>query len=142
MTEFTPAQEIEFKADLVALIPKMRAFARGLCHDATFADDLAQDADKGLEQHLERLEQIKFLSGQSGVGEDGAEAVAAEEEYAIPTAKEPIFNKGQSKRIWNELYKVIDSSGKHTPPTPWVYETSLLTRLQMSFYMSSTQEIR
>ena len=25
-------------------------------------------------------------------------------------AIEPIFNKGQSKRIWNELYKVIDSS--------------------------------
>lgn len=25
-------------------------------------------------------------------------------------AKEAIFNKGQSKRIWNELYKVIDSS--------------------------------
>ena len=28
-------------------------------------------------------------------------------------AKEAIFNKGQSKRIWNELYKVIDSSHKH-----------------------------
>lgn len=26
------------------------------------------------------------------------------------TAKEAIFHKGQSKRIWNELYKVIDSS--------------------------------
>ncbi len=25
-------------------------------------------------------------------------------------AKNPIFSKGQSKRIWNELYKVIDSS--------------------------------
>ena len=25
-------------------------------------------------------------------------------------AKEAIFSKGQSKRIWNELYKVIDSS--------------------------------
>ena len=24
--------------------------------------------------------------------------------------KNPIFAKGQSKRIWNELYKVIDSS--------------------------------
>ncbi|KAB5584843.1 NUC091 domain-containing protein [Coniochaeta sp. 2T2.1] len=77
---------------------------------STTIGDLAQDADKGLEQHLERLEQIKFLSGQSGIGDDGAEAVVAEEEYAIPTAKEPIFNKGQSKRIWNELYKVIDSS--------------------------------
>ncbi len=44
MTEFTPAQEASFKADLVALIPQMRAFARTLCRDATFAEDLAQDA--------------------------------------------------------------------------------------------------
>lgn len=80
---------------------------------STTIDDLAQDTDKSLEEHLERLEQIKFLSGQSGAtGADGAEAVLPELEYAIPTAKEPIFNKGQSKRIWNELYKVIDSSGK------------------------------
>ncbi len=28
----------------------------------------------------------------------------------LTTAREPIFSKGQSKRIWNELYKVIDSS--------------------------------
>lgn len=27
-----------------------------------------------------------------------------------PETKEYIFSKGQSKRIWNELYKVIDSS--------------------------------
>ncbi|PFH55012.1 hypothetical protein XA68_11081 [Ophiocordyceps unilateralis] len=28
----------------------------------------------------------------------------------ISTSVEPVFDKGQSKRIWNELYKVIDSS--------------------------------
>jgi len=44
MTDFTPAQEASFKADLVALIPHMRAFARTLCHDFTLAEDLAQDA--------------------------------------------------------------------------------------------------
>ena len=27
-----------------------------------------------------------------------------------PVARESVFLKGQSKRIWNELYKVIDSS--------------------------------
>ncbi|RDA87114.1 hypothetical protein CP532_0156 [Ophiocordyceps camponoti-leonardi (nom. inval.)] len=27
-----------------------------------------------------------------------------------PTSAEPVFDKGQSKRIWNELYKVVDSS--------------------------------
>ena len=34
----------DFKAELTALIPQMRAFARSLCRDATAADDLAQDA--------------------------------------------------------------------------------------------------
>ncbi|CCE62168.1 hypothetical protein TPHA_0C00110 [Tetrapisispora phaffii CBS 4417] len=33
-----------------------------------------------------------------------------EEEGWTQAAKEHIFSKGQSKRIWNELYKVIDSS--------------------------------
>src|SRR6476469_3060658 len=28
----------------------------------------------------------------------------------LEEAKAPIFSKGQSKRIWNELYKVVDSS--------------------------------
>lgn len=32
-----------------------------------------------------------------------------QEEFAA-TQREAIFSKGQSKRIWNELYKVIDSS--------------------------------
>jgi RNA polymerase sigma-70 factor (ECF subfamily) len=44
MTAFTDDQEAAFKADLTKLIPQMRAFARGLCQDATYADDLAQDA--------------------------------------------------------------------------------------------------
>ncbi len=33
-----------FKAELTALIPHMRAFARSLCRDRTQADDLAQEA--------------------------------------------------------------------------------------------------
>ncbi len=33
----------EFKADITALIPHLRAFARSLCGNATFADDLAQE---------------------------------------------------------------------------------------------------
>src|SRR6201985_2171669 len=39
-----PAREAAFKAELVALIPHLRAFARTLTGDATAADDLAQDA--------------------------------------------------------------------------------------------------
>jgi RNA polymerase sigma-70 factor (ECF subfamily) len=40
----TPRDEIAFKAELVGLIPHLRAFARSLTGDATAADDLAQDA--------------------------------------------------------------------------------------------------
>jgi RNA polymerase sigma-70 factor (ECF subfamily) len=39
-----PGREAAFKAELVALIPHLRAFARTLAGDPTAADDLAQDA--------------------------------------------------------------------------------------------------
>jgi RNA polymerase sigma-70 factor (ECF subfamily) len=39
-----PQREAAFKAQLVALIPHLRAFARTLAGDPTAADDLAQDA--------------------------------------------------------------------------------------------------
>ncbi|MGZ3272210.1 MAG: sigma-70 family RNA polymerase sigma factor [Caulobacteraceae bacterium] len=43
-TAADPAREAAFKAELVALIPHLRAFARTLAGDPTSADDLAQDA--------------------------------------------------------------------------------------------------
>jgi RNA polymerase sigma-70 factor (ECF subfamily) len=43
MSNQNPTPEDDFKADLVALIPQMRAFARTLCGDRTQAEDLAQD---------------------------------------------------------------------------------------------------
>src|SRR6201996_1927877 len=39
-----PAREAAFKAELVTLIPHLRAFARTLAGDPASADDLAQDA--------------------------------------------------------------------------------------------------
>jgi RNA polymerase sigma factor (sigma-70 family) len=36
--------EASFVARLEALMPELRAFARGLCRDAALADDLVQDA--------------------------------------------------------------------------------------------------
>jgi RNA polymerase sigma-70 factor (ECF subfamily) len=36
--------EAEFKQELTALIPHLRAFSRSLCGNATLADDVAQDA--------------------------------------------------------------------------------------------------
>jgi len=40
----TSLNDTDFKRELAALIPHLRAFARSLCGDATLADDLAQDA--------------------------------------------------------------------------------------------------
>ncbi|CAI7564716.1 unnamed protein product [Penicillium pancosmium] len=50
----------------------------------------------------------------NGTNEDGTPIVASDVgstvEISLTTARESVFSKGQSKRIWNELYKVIDSS--------------------------------
>ena len=71
-------------------------------------EDLAEESTKMHDIYLERLEQDKILSGTLAAEEQPGEAVP--EDAVLSTAKEPIFSKGQSKRIWNELYKVIDSS--------------------------------
>ncbi|KAF2476793.1 nucleolar GTP-binding protein, partial [Lindgomyces ingoldianus] len=74
--------------------------------DFSSAEDLAGRTGDMHDNYLDRLEQARLLSGSSGDtaagGEDG--------DGALTTARESIFSKGQSKRIWNELYKVIDSS--------------------------------
>ncbi|KAH7133410.1 NUC091 domain-containing protein [Dactylonectria estremocensis] len=64
--------------------------------------DLADDTEKSMDTYQERLEQAKLLSGTSGDAEDA--------DKPLTMAIEPVFDKGQSKRIWNELYKVMDSS--------------------------------
>ncbi|KAL8714608.1 MAG: hypothetical protein Q9220_001556 [cf. Caloplaca sp. 1 TL-2023] len=71
-------------------------------------EDLAGETVKMHDNYLDRIEQAKELNGTAGQEEQAGEAVA--EEPTLTTAREPIFSKGQSKRIWNELYKVIDSS--------------------------------
>lgn len=68
--------------------------------------DLAEDSEKMHDDYIERLEKAQYLSGQ---GETVGEAEPEDHGY-VSSAREAIFSKGQSKRIWNELYKVIDSS--------------------------------
>ena len=68
-------------------------------------EDLAGDLVKTHDAYVDKMEQTKALNGQ----EEQEEAVSTED-APTATAQEPIFSKGQSKRIWNELYKVIDSS--------------------------------
>lgn len=69
--------------------------------------DLAEDAGKSMDNYKERLEQAKLLSGTSN-DPGTVEELEVDESGAI--AKEAVFSKGQSKRIWNELFKTIDSS--------------------------------
>jgi nuclear GTP-binding protein len=72
-------------------------------------EDLAEDSVKSHDTYLDRLDQAKLLSGASADDEAIGEADAPDHGY-VSSAREAIFSKGQSKRIWNELYKVIDSS--------------------------------
>ncbi|XDG08216.1 hypothetical protein ABKA04_007831 [Annulohypoxylon sp. FPYF3050] len=72
--------------------------------------DLAEDTEKSMDTYKERLEQARLLSGNSGAGLDVDGEGQTNGEDALTMAIEPIFNKGQSKRIWNELYKVLDAS--------------------------------
>lgn len=70
--------------------------------------DLAEDTEKSMDTYKDRLEQAKLLSGNSGVDLEGVSESHPEGADALTVAVEPIFNKGQSKRIWNELYKVLE----------------------------------
>lgn len=71
-------------------------------------DELADDSVKSLETYHEKLEEARLLSGELGAaqaeaGEAGDIRHRQEAEATLTTAVEPIFDKGQSKRIWNEL---------------------------------------
>ncbi|KAH7402821.1 NUC091 domain-containing protein [Pyrenochaeta sp. MPI-SDFR-AT-0127] len=74
--------------------------------DFSSLEDLAGRTGTMHETYLERLEQAKLLSGTSG----DPEADNNNPNGELTSAREFIFMKGTSKRIWNELYKVIDSS--------------------------------
>jgi nuclear GTP-binding protein len=73
-------------------------------------DDLVNHSEKSHDTYTERLEEVRLLSGKSGEQTE-EDREAADWNYGDATlSKEAIFSKGQSKRIWNELYKVLDSS--------------------------------
>ncbi|KAI4160438.1 MAG: hypothetical protein LQ342_005762 [Letrouitia transgressa] len=71
-------------------------------------EDLAEETVKMHDEFLDRQEQSQIARGTAHNQEQIGESVL--EEPLLATAREPIFSKGQSKRLWNELYKVIDSS--------------------------------
>lgn len=63
-------------------------------------DDLIQSANQDISKYDDNQALTTTLGLMNTVDTDGWTQVA----------KDAIFSKGQSKRIWNELYKVIDSS--------------------------------
>jgi hypothetical protein len=74
--------------------------------DFSSIEDLAGRTGTMHETYIDRLEHAKLLSGTSG----DVEADDNNPDGDFAQAREFIFMKGTSKRIWNELYKVIDSS--------------------------------
>ncbi len=65
-------------------------------------DELAGHTENSLDSYQTRLEEIRLLNGTSGAPPADSDALV-EEDFSVATAKEAIFSKGQSKRIWNEL---------------------------------------
>lgn len=75
---------------------------------ASTIEDLAGETAKMHDAYVEKADLQTLDDGTPMVSgdvpvEDGDMDTSA-------TAREPVFSKGQSKRIWNELYKVIDSA--------------------------------
>ncbi|KAJ5090809.1 Nucleolar GTP-binding protein 2 [Penicillium argentinense] len=69
-------------------------------------EDLAGETVKNQESYHEKLDEGFHADGTPIVAGD----IGEKEDVSLTTARESVFSKGQSKRIWNELYKVIDSS--------------------------------
>ena len=77
-------------------------------------DELAGHTEQSFDSYQARLEEIKLLSGTAGSAATDGDALV-EEDFSVATAKEAIFSKGQSKRIWNEL---CESQWMSLLPTP------------------------
>ena len=74
-------------------------------------EDLATSTGNDLDTYDEKRREAAIMAGQVLDDEPANDqAYFLPDAGALTTAREAIFTKGQSKRIWNELYKVIDSS--------------------------------
>ncbi|OGM40045.1 nucleolar GTP-binding protein 2 [Aspergillus bombycis] len=72
-------------------------------------EDLAGETAKMHDAYVEKSDHQTHADGSLAVSGD-VSAVQDGAHTTMATAVESVFSKGQSKRIWNELYKVIDSS--------------------------------
>ncbi|KAF7591172.1 guanine nucleotide binding protein-like 2 (nucleolar) [Aspergillus hancockii] len=72
-------------------------------------EDLAGETVKMHDAYVEKTDHDIHADGSLAVSGD-VSAAQDDAHSTTATAVESVFSKGQSKRIWNELYKVIDSS--------------------------------
>lgn len=72
--------------------------------------DLIDHNSKSHESYIDRLEQSRVSSGNLSMETYDTNEADHPDDGCIKSCREAIFSKGQSKRIWNELYKVMDSS--------------------------------
>ena len=70
--------------------------------DVSGMEDMAQKYERAENDYNQRKQEETELQRADGEEETGYDASAE-----LSTAREAIFSKGQSKRIWNELYKVV-----------------------------------
>ncbi|QBM90385.1 GTP-binding protein [Metschnikowia aff. pulcherrima] len=100
-TESPTAKIIETELYAHAFGPKQQR-KKPRAQTASSLEELAEisQADEQTYQEKQDLDATLGLMGGSFLDKDDF----------TQEAKEAIFHKGQSKRIWNELYKVIDSS--------------------------------
>lgn len=100
-TESPTAKIIETESYAQAFGPKQQR-KKPRTQAASSLEELAQlsATDSQTYQEKQELDATLGLMGGSFLDKDDF----------TQEAKEAIFHKGQSKRIWNELYKVIDSS--------------------------------
>ena len=78
--------------------------------DAGSVEEMAGQSGKMLDDYTEKVEQTKLLNGEAGAKEQRGEERGDPDTGESTIVRDPIFSKGQSRRIWNEAYKVIDSS--------------------------------
>jgi len=99
-TESPTAKIIETESFESAFGPKQQRKKPRVA--ASSLEELAQNTEVDSKKYEEKMELDSTLGLMGGSFLD--------KDDFTQEAKEAIFHKGQSKRIWNELYKVIDSS--------------------------------
>jgi nuclear GTP-binding protein len=91
--------------------PQGKAQRKKVKLDLSNFGDMASQSVKMHDTYLEKLEEARLLSGNAAADAENEDDDKDWNSGISGTiAREAIFTKGQSKRIWNELYKVMDSS--------------------------------